>query len=301
MDGQAPSHGVGVPGPVSGSHARSRAGRPEEAGRRHDLAGAELRQFRSGQRGPQGIREHSAADRECDHRQTAADAPGTPAVSEPGPISESGALSGPAAVETDAGSCTGRRSAGPLPSQKPPGRTPPSTMANPHDARGHRGHQGAADGSPDRAALAADQGARRPSSSCSCAASSSPSRSTTCWSGRSCWVAGPENSKFIYTALLEYFITQLKLAMFGAAFISFPVVATQIYMFVAPGLYRNERQAFLPYLDRHADLLRCSARSVVYFLVMPMLVRFSLGMQQTRRRRPGRDRAVCRRSANISR
>src|SRR3979490_3641403 len=62
------------------------------------------------------------------------------------------------------------------------------------------------------------------------------------------FVAGPENSKFIYTALLEYFVTQLKLAMFGAAFLSFPVVATQIYMFVAPGLYRNERQAFLPYL-----------------------------------------------------
>src|SRR4030081_3460436 len=62
------------------------------------------------------------------------------------------------------------------------------------------------------------------------------------------WVAGPENSKFIYTALLEYFVTQLKLAMFGEAFLSFPVIATQIYMFVAPGLYRNERQAFLPYL-----------------------------------------------------
>jgi sec-independent protein translocase protein TatC len=62
------------------------------------------------------------------------------------------------------------------------------------------------------------------------------------------FVAGPENSKFIYTALLEYFITQLKLSLFGAAFISFPVVAAQIYMFVAPGLYRHERQAFLPYL-----------------------------------------------------
>src|SRR5512134_3449473 len=62
------------------------------------------------------------------------------------------------------------------------------------------------------------------------------------------WVAGVGNSKFIYTALLEYFITQLKLAMFGAAFLSFPVVAGQIYMFVAPGLYRHERQAFLPYL-----------------------------------------------------
>ena len=62
------------------------------------------------------------------------------------------------------------------------------------------------------------------------------------------WVAGAANSKFIYTGLLEYFIVQLKLAMFGGIFISFPVIATQIYMFVAPGLYRNERKAFLPYL-----------------------------------------------------
>jgi sec-independent protein translocase protein TatC len=62
------------------------------------------------------------------------------------------------------------------------------------------------------------------------------------------WVAGPENSKFIYTALLEYFITQLKVALFGATFLAFPVIATQIYMFVAPGLYRHERSAFVPYL-----------------------------------------------------
>jgi len=67
------------------------------------------------------------------------------------------------------------------------------------------------------------------------------------------WVAGPENSKFIYTALLEYFITQLKLAMFGAAFLSFPIVASQIYMFVAPGLYKHERKAFLPYLIASGD------------------------------------------------
>ena len=62
------------------------------------------------------------------------------------------------------------------------------------------------------------------------------------------WIAGAENTRFIYTALLEFFWTKLKLAMFGAAFISFPVIATQIYMFVAPGLYRHERRAFLPYL-----------------------------------------------------
>ncbi len=92
-------------------------------------------------------------------------------------------------------------------------------------------------------------------------------------------VAGPENSKFIYTALLEYFITQLKLAMFGAAFLAFPVIATQIYMFVAPGLYRHERHAFLPYLVATPVFFTLGAM-LVYFLVMPMLVRFSLGMEQ---------------------
>ena len=94
------------------------------------------------------------------------------------------------------------------------------------------------------------------------------------------WIAGPENSKFIYTALLEYFLTQLKLAMFGAAFLSFPIVASQIYMFVAPGLYRHERKAFLPYLVATPFFFALGA-TVVYFLVLPMLVRFSLGMQQT--------------------
>src|SRR5258705_7602054 len=62
------------------------------------------------------------------------------------------------------------------------------------------------------------------------------------------WVAGPENSKFIYTALLEYFLTQLKLAMFCAAFISFPIFALQIYMLLSPGLYKHQLCAFLPYL-----------------------------------------------------
>jgi sec-independent protein translocase protein TatC len=93
-------------------------------------------------------------------------------------------------------------------------------------------------------------------------------------------VAGPENSKFIYTALLEYFLTQLKLAMFGAVFLAFPIIAAQIYMFVAPGLYRNEKQAFLPYLVATPFFFTLGA-AMVYFLVMPLLVRFSLGMQQS--------------------
>src|SRR5438270_5987880 len=93
------------------------------------------------------------------------------------------------------------------------------------------------------------------------------------------WVAGAENSKFIYTALLEYFLTQLKLALFGAGFISFPIVATQIYKFVAPGLYKHERGAFLPYLIA-TPIFFVLGSLLVYFVVLPMLVRFSLGMQQ---------------------
>ena len=93
------------------------------------------------------------------------------------------------------------------------------------------------------------------------------------------WVAGPENSKFIYTGLLEYFVVQLKIAAFGGTFIAFPVIATQIYMFVAPGLYRNEKQAFLPYLIA-TPIFFVMGSMVVYFVVWPMLARFSLSMQQ---------------------
>ena len=52
----------------------------------------------------------------------------------------------------------------------------------------------------------------------------------------------------IYTAPHEFFFTKLKLALFGAVFLAFPIIANQIYKFVAPGLYKNERQAFRPYL-----------------------------------------------------
>jgi sec-independent protein translocase protein TatC len=93
-------------------------------------------------------------------------------------------------------------------------------------------------------------------------------------------IAGPENSRFIYTGLLEYFVVQLKIAAFGGAFISFPIIATQIYMFVAPGLYRNEKQAFLPYLMA-TPIFFVMGAMVVYLVVWPMLTKFSLSMQQT--------------------
>ena len=85
--------------------------------------------------------------------------------------------------------------------------------------------------------------------------------------------------ELIYTAPQEFFFTEMKLALFGAFFIAFPVLASQIYMFVAPGLYRHERQAFLPYLVATPVFFAMGAM-VVYFVVMPMLVRFSIGMQQ---------------------
>src|SRR5215471_15521273 len=93
------------------------------------------------------------------------------------------------------------------------------------------------------------------------------------------WVAGPEHARFIYTGLLEYFIVQIKIAMFGAAFLSFPIVATQIYMFVAPGLYRHERNAFRPYLIA-TPIFFVFGALVVYGVLWPMVARFSLSMQQ---------------------
>jgi sec-independent protein translocase protein TatC len=94
------------------------------------------------------------------------------------------------------------------------------------------------------------------------------------------WASGNEHVRLIATHFLEQIITQLKLAMFGAAFISFPVVATQIYKFVAPGLYKNERRAFLPYLIATPVFFVLGA-AVVYFIAMPVLIRFSIGLAAT--------------------
>jgi sec-independent protein translocase protein TatC len=86
--------------------------------------------------------------------------------------------------------------------------------------------------------------------------------------------------ELIYTAPQEFFFTQMKLALFGAIFIAFPVIASQIYMFVAPGLYRRERQAFLPFLVATPILFLIGA-ALVYFAAMPLAMKFFLSMQQT--------------------
>ena len=94
------------------------------------------------------------------------------------------------------------------------------------------------------------------------------------------WGAGGiEKVEMIFTAPQELFFTYMSVALFGAIFFAFPVIATQIYAFVAPGLYKKERRAFLPYLIATPFFFALGSL-LVYFVVLPMLVRFSLGMQQ---------------------
>ena len=97
-------------------------------------------------------------------------------------------------------------------------------------------------------------------------------------------VAGP-GAKLIYTAPQEFFFTQIKVAMFAALFASCPVILSQIYAFVAPGLYRHERAAFRPYLWATPVFFLAGAL-LVYFIVMPNLLHFFLAMQQSKE--PGR-------------
>ena len=92
-------------------------------------------------------------------------------------------------------------------------------------------------------------------------------------------VVGADKATLIATHFLEQFYTNVRLSMFGAAVIAFPIIATQIYRFVAPGLYRNERQAFLPYLIA-TPIFFLGGAMLVYFVVMPLLIRFSVSLQQ---------------------
>lgn len=94
------------------------------------------------------------------------------------------------------------------------------------------------------------------------------------------WGAGTTEVKFIYTALQEKFFVDIKIAFFGAMFIAFPVIATQIYKFVAPGLYSNEKGAFLPFLVATPILFLLGA-CLVYFLIMPLATQFFLSLEQT--------------------
>ena len=91
--------------------------------------------------------------------------------------------------------------------------------------------------------------------------------------------AFPEGEgKLIYTQLYEAFFAEIKVAIFGAFVIAFPLIANQLWAFVAPGLYKNEKGAFLPFLFV-TPLLFTLGAALAYYIVMPVAFRFFLGYQ----------------------
>ena len=86
------------------------------------------------------------------------------------------------------------------------------------------------------------------------------------------WGTGSDVS-LISIKLLGFFLVKIKIAFFGALFISFPLIAIQIYMFVAPGLYKNERQVLLPYLVA-TPIFFVMGAAIVYFMLLPFAIHF---------------------------
>jgi sec-independent protein translocase protein TatC len=86
--------------------------------------------------------------------------------------------------------------------------------------------------------------------------------------------------RMIFTALTEAFFTYVKVGFFGALIITFPIFATQIWRFIAPGLYRDEKSAFLPFLFI-SPILFAIGGALVYYFIMPLAWRFLLGFQTT--------------------
>ena len=90
----------------------------------------------------------------------------------------------------------------------------------------------------------------------------------------------PTQRRLIFTALHETFITYLKVAFFSAFFLGSPVLLIQIYKFIAPGLYKNEKKALLPYLIC-TPILFLIGGMLVYYLVMPLAIKFFLSFEST--------------------
>jgi len=89
---------------------------------------------------------------------------------------------------------------------------------------------------------------------------------------------GNPDPHLIYTQLYEAFFTRIKVAFFGGAFAAFPVTASQIWMFVAPGLYRSEKRAFLPFLAA-TPILFLLGSALAYYFVFPFAWRFFASFQ----------------------
>lgn len=88
----------------------------------------------------------------------------------------------------------------------------------------------------------------------------------------------PGQGRLVYTKLYEQFFVELKVALFAAFFVSFPVIANQLWAFIAPGLYAREKKAFLPFLIATPVLFALGA-SLAYFVVMPTAFHWMLGFQ----------------------
>ena len=88
----------------------------------------------------------------------------------------------------------------------------------------------------------------------------------------------PINRRMIFTALHETFITYLKVAFFAAMFTASPIILTQIWKFIAPGLYKNEKKALLPYLIATPTLFLLGGM-LVYYLIMPLAIKFFLSFE----------------------
>jgi sec-independent protein translocase protein TatC len=94
-----------------------------------------------------------------------------------------------------------------------------------------------------------------------------------------------QKPQLIYTALYEAFFTYIKVAIFGAAFLSFPVVASQLWLFIAPGLYKREKRAMLPFLVV-TPVLFFLGGALAYYVIFPTAWKFFLSFQNTS---PGSD------------
>jgi sec-independent protein translocase protein TatC len=89
---------------------------------------------------------------------------------------------------------------------------------------------------------------------------------------------GQANDHLIYTALTEVFFTKVKIGMFGGICLGFPAIAAQLWIFVAPGLYKHEKRAFLPFLLWTPVMFTMGA-AFVYFIMLPFSIEFFTGYQ----------------------
>ena len=89
---------------------------------------------------------------------------------------------------------------------------------------------------------------------------------------------GQPGRRMIYTALHEAFFTQLKVAFFGSVCLTFPIVAGQLWAFIAPGLYKKERRAFLPFLLA-TPILFVMGAALVYYLIFPLAWQFFMSFE----------------------